>query len=722
MKYSGLWMQYDEKKNIKRKSSESVQVQKDNARYTVTFTPESAMKDVSVGMTFQMEDWQRDSYIMIPAAVYDGNRFRIHKVTYPPMFTPDMYEKNPEVTVTDIPHLSKDSEGYISLRAGDSSVPAVFIYQKNPGKMTAFLYPCHPEEGMESGVQIHEYEEQGTLHLEVLIAAPIVRSKGMYRFGEIRSDAPCEDPAVSLEAQESLKMWVDVYEEDCEDLAAFYRRAMELSRMPERIAGDYSLPQEVPLAHGFRLVEDKYNRWSWNPKENFYYVGEGQNLYAYWQTGWVGGINAAYPLYCDGSAETQKRALQTMDFMFRVMQAPSGLFYGVSDGTHIYGDDFRNLENKGFTLTRKSADALYYAALILLEVKQREEEAEALWVEGLRRCADGWVRVFEKEGQLGQFLDVDTCEVLIGNTASGGMVPGGLALCAVYFDEPKYLETACKIAEHYYENYTRIGLANGGPGEILAAPDSESAYALVESYVLLYECTRDVKYLAWAEEAAAIYSTWCMPYDYPFPKESTFGIEGMCTTGAVWANVQNKHGAPGPCTHSGSALFRLARYTGKDVYMEICRDTSHNITQYLSREDRPLWNYDHTKTAPSGFMCERVSTCDWEGYDKIGGVYETGCWCEATTMCVYTDIPGIWVDTVRDQVWVSDHVEVDKKGNMLYCTNPTKYEANVKIYVDHGEWQQGDYEYRHKMKQYVIPAGGTCCIRIHETENGISEA
>ena len=104
-----------------------------------------------------------------------------------------------------------------------------------------------------------------------------------------------------------------------------------------------------------------------------------------WQTGWVGGINAAWPLYAEGSDVTRARALSTMDFMFRRMQAPSGFFYGISDGERLFGDDFADIGRREISLVRKSADALYFSACILLEMKKK---GEAPILCGFRDCAD----------------------------------------------------------------------------------------------------------------------------------------------------------------------------------------------------------------------------------------------------------------------------------------------------------------------------------------------
>lgn len=676
-------------------------------RILATFQAAFPEERISLALAFSFPQWcPEEDYLLVPAAVYDANRFHIKKVPYAPMFSPEDYGTQVPVTTTDIPHFGTgQGQDAISLRAGDSSLPAVFLYLRKEQKGLAFLYPSQGEDGAENGCVLLENRRESSASLALRFLSPAVRSRGMYRFLDIRSDAPCEDQPGSLRPGECLSIQVDCLEFACHSLAEFYETVYRLSHVADPVAGSRSLPHCVPFSHGFHLVEDKYNRYSWHSRYGFYCVGENENLYSCWQTGWVGGINAAWPLYAHGSDVTRQRALSTMDFLFRHMQAPSGFFYGISDGEHLYGDDFAHIDRKEISLVRKSADALYFSACILLEMRKRSEIPLPAWVQGLRRCADAFCLLFDREGQLGQFLDVDTGDILVGCSASGGMAPAGLALCSLYFGEPGYLDSARKIARYYYENYTRIGLANGGPGEILSAPDSESAYALLESYVTLYECTRDTRFLDYAREAAALYATWCMPYDYPFPAHSTFGQADMRTTGAVWANVQNKHGAPGPCTHSGSALFRLSRYTGEASYMELCRDTSHNITQYLSRDDRPLWDYTHEKAAPSGFMCERVSTCDWEGYDRIGGIYASGCWCEATALCIATDIPGIWLDRKRGRLWVIDHVECTPGRNSLLLKNSTPFPAKIKILSDNGEWETGSFDYRAQLWQVELAPG-----------------
>ena len=67
-------------------------------------------------------------------------------------------------------------------------------------------------------------------------------------------------------------------------------------------------------------------------------------------------------------------------------------------------------------------------------------------------------------------------------------------------------------------------------------------------------------------------SSWVVSYNYRFPAKSEFGRHGMKSVGTVFANLQNKHSAPGICTFSGDSLFKLAQRTGDPLYRELIED------------------------------------------------------------------------------------------------------------------------------------------------------
>ena len=169
--------------------------------------------------------------------------------------------------------------------------------------------------------------------------------------------------------------------------------------------------------------------------------------------------------------------------MFIETAAPSGFLYGVSDGENFYGDAFNAPHPHNMHLIRKNSDALYFAIkqLFLLDNTGRGNDIKPEWVRATRNIADAFVRLWTRYGQFGQFVNIETGEIVVGGSTSASTAPAGLALASQYFDDPRYLDVAAKSAELFYTRNTCAGVTTGGPGEILQCPDSESAFGLLES-------------------------------------------------------------------------------------------------------------------------------------------------------------------------------------------------------------------------------------------------
>lgn len=400
-----------------------------------------------------------------------------------------------------------------------------------------------------------------------------------------------------------------------------------------------------------------------------------------------------YPMLLVGDPLSKRRSISTLDFLFRKVQAASGFFYGIYSNGAVYGDDFYAIDNIHCLLLRKNADLLYFLGKQLFLQEHVDFEMPVLWKEGYGRACDAFVRLWENNGQFGQFIDIERETILIGGTASAGIAPAGLALASKYWNRPDYLVIAEQAADYYYVHFIRQGVTTGGPGEICQCPDSESAFALLESYVVLYEITGKKKWLDIAETVADLCASWCVSYDYEYPEGSEFKKLDLRSTGAVWASVQNKHAAPGICTLSGDSLLKLYRATGKTSYLDLLRGIAHNLPQYLSREDRPLvisfsWEgLPRGENSPAGRMGERVNTSDWEGKENIGGVDGGSVWCEVSLMLTCMEVPGVYVQKDTGFVCSFDHVDAhvvehNERGAVLELHNPTQFTAKVKVFSE----------------------------------------
>jgi hypothetical protein len=219
-------------------------------------------------------------------------------------------------------------------------------------------------------------------------------------------------------------------------------------------------------------------------------------------------------------------------------------------------------------------------------------------------------------------------------------------------------------------------------GDALHCPDSESAYALLESFMVLYEYTRENRWLRMAEKTAVQFSSWICGYNYQFPEDSLLGRLDIKTKGCVFANVQNKHGSPGICTHSGVALFRLFRATREIFYIRLLRDIIRFIPQMMSHPSRLIKGMD------IGWITERVNTTDW--LEGIGEIMYGSTWSETSLMLAYTEIPGLYVQPDESFVFPFDFVDYeilhdDEKELVLRVINPSEERIRLRVFSENSE-------------------------------------
>jgi hypothetical protein len=657
---------------------------------------EGISKETNVGVNFAFAEWSRENYVLMPAAVYNGNRFPSRKLKYPPLVEDKDIGVNAPNVISDVPKLNiEEGESGIQLLTGDMATPTIGFY--SPGLQKGFFMLTHQNtEYGESSTSIEENEDRSRAVINM--SAPGVRKNFKYTMCTTKS--PSDDRGADFNKGDDITLKFRIYVFECESIQSLFDYFVDIRK---DLSGPGTMYHGLPFSSAWRIQEDKYNKFNWEDKHGYFSIGHRENIYQNWQIGWVGGMICTHPLLFEGSDISKERALKNFDFVFNYGMSPSGFFKSVGDGDNWYSDSFRDIINERWHLIRKSSDALYYILkqLMLMEkddfrIKGSRVKVPSLWKSGIKRCADAFVTLWEKYGQFGQFVHEETGEIIVGGSASAGVAPAGLALAWQYFGDEKYLDTAKISAEYLYENFVKKGYTTGGPGEAVQCPDSESAFGLLESYTVLFEATGEEKWLAMAKDTANQCFTWCVSYDFNFPKNSSFGKLDMHTLGSVYANAQNKHSAPGVCTHSGVSLFKLYRATGDEKYLELIKEIAHNLTQYLSREDRPIESWDinpatgEKQLMAPGVMCERVNMCDWEGKKNVGEVFNGSCWCEVSNMLSYVEIPGLYVQTDTGFFSAIDHVDVTLVNRLegkvtLKVYNPTKFKACVRVFVENSK-------------------------------------
>ncbi len=623
-------------------------------------------KHCNVGFECIFDNWSTNNYVLLPAAAYNGNRFESRRIAYSPkLFDPRDIGPAKAPIISDVPRLNiSEGPSEIHDRSGAVTTPSIGFYA--PATSEGFwLLTTQATRLGDYGYKITETRDRRRSVLSV--SAPVVRELNQYHIAD--NQYPSTDHAPDWQEGDSVDMRISLFSFDCPNIQALFTCWNDIRH--------HLIPRpaplmSVPFSSTFNIQMEKFNRDNWVEQHGYYSVGMREMFLQDWQTGWTGGMITTYPLLFHGDDVTRQRVLRNFDFLFPKGISPSGFFWDSGETSrgifHWYGGDIRKPHTANWHLIRKSADALYYIIKQFKLMRAKGIPVKPGWEEGTWQVAEAFLNLWKTHGQFGQFVDARTGMIVVGGSTSAGIAPAALALTADYFKNPSYLSIAEEAAEYYYHQFVCNGLSMGGPGDALQNPDSESAYGLLESFALLFEHTGKKAWLDRAEAVACQFATWVMGYDYVFPEASTLGKLGVKTRGAVFANTQNKHGSPGICTHSGLALLRLFRATGKKKYLELLRDIARFIPQMLSHPKNP------TEGMPIGWMTERVSTTDW--FEGIGELMYGSTWAETALMLTATEIPAVYVIPDKDFAFAFDALEArlvdgEDKPSRLWLKNPS---------------------------------------------------
>ncbi len=631
-------------------------------------------------LRLSFDRWTTDNFVMIPAAAYNGNRFAVFPAKYPPFYDAS-FEGKPRlpITITDVPRLTLgEGPSKMELTTGDMAAPAFVAYFPAARKGLLLLFTQQTELG-NSGLTLEESADRRQASL--FISAPAVRER---RFGSMTL-SPSGDRAPDLKEGATITLRFRIHVFACDGIPGLYRHFFAHRK---DLTGANAFTHRIPFSEALLMQRDLQNDpvERWKESGGYYKNGNGDSPFGNIQVGWVGGLMQTFPLLLGGDPLSVLRSTKTINVIWDKMVGRANFLHGIYKDGQVYGDNFDQMEaRRSVAMVRKNADALNFMIKQLDALKRRSRVAaiRAAWEDRTRALATAFVKLWNIHGEFGQLVDVDSGALVISGSTAGAIAPAALVRASRYFNDPRYLRIAELAAEAYYRRDVACGYTTGGPGEILQCPDSESAFAMLESFVQLHEATGDKKWLGYAEDMAALCSSWVVAYDYKFPAGSDLAKCGAHSAGAVWASVQNKHAAPGICTSSGDCLLKLYRATGDARYLALLKDIAHNILEFMCTAQRPIGS------DRDGYISERVNLSDWEGPENVGGNMSWGSvsWCELAVMLTAVEIPGIYVNPRQKMVVAFDHLEVKTVGGRggrmeLEVRNPTPYPAAFTLYVD----------------------------------------
>jgi len=670
--------------------------------------------------------WSRNNYVVLPGACYAGNRFQSRRAAgYPPLLT-ERADIGPHVPpiVPDIPHLTVgDGPSSLTVDASDLATPALGIFVPAARLGIIVMTDVETEVGRTT-LAVEETADRA--RASVVVTTHVSIDPGRHLRPAPRRQLARSNTGTQLVAR------VHVFE--CSDIPALHERLFALRK---DVTGRTALVNELPFSAAFARHEQRAVA-RWVEKPGFLAVGDRSSAYSTWQTGWCGGLVATLPLLAAGGKLSRERAAATVAFALDGGQALSGFFHGVSDGKTWTEDGFAAplaapatapdgsprppatpvyKHARRWHLVRRTAEALTFLLKQIALLERRPDLRAAgkseRWAEAARLSADALVKLWERNKQLGQFVDIDSGELIVGGSTSAGLAPAGLALAAAQLKEPRYLQIAKAIGEHYYERFVRLGLTCGGPGDALQAPDSQSAAALLDSFMTLFEATRDRVWVDRARAAAHLLASWVIAYDRPAATATLcFGPE-VRPTGAVYWTAAGGRGSPGYVLSSGDALLRLYRATGDVALLELLRDTVHNLAQYL-----PAGGGESAAAAGAGPAadCTRAAKERWVAPGSVvpvDGVFDT------IGLLSYTEVPGIYVRPDTGFLFVFDHVTARIKERahgrlVLTIANPTRSEATVRILSETADGAEAPLRPGAVLdaQTAVVPAGGSIPVAV----------
>ncbi|WP_316788261.1 hypothetical protein [Pedobacter frigoris] len=631
----------------------------------------------AVAVSFDFSNWSRENYVLVPAIVYNGNRYHAIGTSYNPPYPKEMYY-NPKVplTISNNPRLSieKGKASLIELQTTNTATPAMCFYAPSVKKGFIILTDQQSKFG-NHGLTIEENAAQDNCRFS--ITAPSMR-KLATGFGDYHASG---DKAPTWKAGETLALRFRIYVFNANGIPDLLAKFMLVRK---DLTGPNHPRNQLPLSKQLEMAAAICsNNFVTVPAGSFYTPENNKDF----QLGWVSGMMNTYPMLALNNEKERNRVAAELDFVVAKLQGKSGYFYGgITANGEIRPEEMNPAYPAIQAMVRKNSDALlwFMKHLLLFKAQGYDKMIKPEWENAARKLAAAFTRTWKKDGEFGQFIVPETGDIAVYNSTAGAIAPGGLALASAYFKVPEWLEAAKASANFYYNrDVVKQGLTGGDCGDISMDANSESAFGFLESLMALYYYTGDKNWLKKAEIQAALCATWTISYDPVFPIKSDIGKLKSNMAGAVWASIQNKHAAPGICTASGDYLFKLYRATNNARYAELINDIGHAHAEAVNVPPHHIT----TNNLPGSSM-ERIQPSDAEGKGSIGNFINTrNSWTETNGMLMSLEIPGIYLQTDTRRLKVFDHVTAnilkqDGNGILLELKNETIHDAIVSIFAE----------------------------------------
>jgi hypothetical protein len=394
-----------------------------------------------VAAAFDFANWSTNNYVMIPAAVYKGNRYRCEFNGYDAaMAGADWYDPSLPVTQSDVPRLSQNvgDESKIEILTGNAATPAMCFFSPSQQRGFILLTDQQTRFGL-SGLMVQESPDRSSASF--VVSAPGVRKLRPLFVGFTTSG----DAGATWNPGDSVTLNFQLYSFPCTNIPAL----LDMFHTVRKNETGPNQPRCITPAsqlQGFyaNLIDASYTGYGGNkfyPDENGSYI----------TFGWVGGLMNTFPMLALGDAMHLGQVTNTFNFALPAAQGASGyLAAGINADGSLFG---RDGYPANIVLTRKNADVLYWMIkqFMLLKAQGRTNAINSVWEQSARNLAQAFVNTWNTSHEFGDYVRTDTGEIVVYNSTAPAMAPGGLALAAQYFNEPAFLAVAEASGDFYYQ-------------------------------------------------------------------------------------------------------------------------------------------------------------------------------------------------------------------------------------------------------------------------------
>ncbi|NQV35764.1 MAG: hypothetical protein HQ515_23940, partial [Phycisphaeraceae bacterium] len=285
----------------------------------VTFKlTEGAAHEAGVAVAFDFLDWHPSNTVLIPGAVYDGNRCRIVDRGYAQGLDRQyLYKKGLPLMSTPLPQLSPDrgKPSKLGITACNATTPAMLFYSHQTKRAFILLAEQRTPLG-DNGFVIQESDDRERASL--VVSAPGVREQKPLFVGF--ADSP--DRGVSLRAGDEVSLRMRVYSFAAEGVPGLLERFMTVRKA---VTGQNHARNLAPFSQVSEWMTERIDsRWHAGKDHQFYCPENAQWI----SFGWVGGLINTFPMLALGDDRHLDRVVKTFDFAMPRAQGESGYFYG----------------------------------------------------------------------------------------------------------------------------------------------------------------------------------------------------------------------------------------------------------------------------------------------------------------------------------------------------------------------------------------------------------